>query len=388
MKKYRSIYLVVIIAVLFSGLWGAERVAPILFMVLLLLPVFTGAWFYLSLTDVSFSLTGERSLSCGQSMKLKLGIQYAFLRPAGNIKTEVTCENLVFGNLESAVYILKPYRQQQDYEIPMDTSVCGKRIVRIREIVCYDLLCLFCRRIPVEAEFICTVYPYETQMYISFQRHMEREQPGDIYDGRKSGTDVSEVFGLREYREGDPLQSIHWKLSGKMQQLIVREFGRPVNYHTLILLAPAFCYGDERVSEQIVNAVFDLGVSFCHALLNQNIAHFTGYFLGGEICCVPVDSLHSYEDMLLKLMNVPIQKNGNDTMVSFLDQQLYKQFTKVFYVTGAVNEAATQNLSVLSELTILQITDGALGYLAGSDGYEVIGVPIDKIRNSEHVIPL
>ena len=61
---------------------------------------------------------------------------------------------------------------------------------------------------------------------------------------------------------------------------------------------------------------------------------------------------------------------------------------RVGRVTGAVNEAATQNLSVLSELTILQITDGALGYLAGSDGYEVIGVPIDKIRNSEHVIPL
>lgn len=388
MKKYRVIYLIVITVVLFSGLWGAGRLAPILLAVLILVPGLTGVWFCLSLAGLSFSLTGEHSLNCGQSMRLKLGLHDAFLRPAGNIQAEVTCENLVFGKLETAVYILKPYGRQQEYEIPMDTSVCGKRIVRIREIVCYDLLCLFSRRIPVEAEFICTVYPYETQMYISFQRHMEREQPGDIYDGRKSGTDVSEVFGLREYREGDPLQSIHWKLSGKMQQLIVREFGRPVNYHTLILLAPAFCYGDETVSEQVVSAVFDLGVSFSHALLNQNIAHFTGCFLGGEICCVPVDSLHSYEDMLLKLMNVPIQKNGDDTMVSFLNQQLYRQFTKVFYVTGAGNEGATQNLSALSELTVLQVTDGALGYLAGSDGYEVIGVPIDRIRNAEHAIPL
>lgn len=73
--------------------------------------------------------------------------------------------------------------------------------------------------------------PYEARMYVELNRNVEWEQTGDIYDGKKSGTDVSEVFGLREYREGDTLQSIHWKLSGKMHQLIVREFGRPVNYH-------------------------------------------------------------------------------------------------------------------------------------------------------------
>lgn len=196
------------------------------------------------------------------------------------------------------------------------------------------------------------------------------------------------MFGLREYREGDPLQSIHWKLSGKMNQLIVREFGRPVNYHTMILISPARSNGNQDISEAGINAVFDLGVSLSRALLNQNMAHFTGYLSGSGLCCLPVDSLHSYEDMLLNLMNHPVQKNGDETLMSFLDQQLYRQYTKVVYVTAGVNEAAAQNLSVLADLTILEATEGPSGYQTGSGGYTVVGISIENIRKKEHIVPL
>ena len=173
-----------------------------------------------------------------------------------------------------------------------------------------------------------------------------------------------------------------------MNQLIVREFGRPVNYHTLILLSPAFSYGEKEVSEETANAVFDLGLSLSQALLNQSLAHFVGYLSGGELHCIPVDSLHSYEEMLFNLMGYPVQKDGDDTLFSFLDQQLYRQYTKVVYVTGAVNEMAARNLSVLVDLTVLQAVQGDSGYLSGSAGYTVVGVSIETLRNIEHVIPL
>ena len=35
----------------------------------------------------------------------------------------------------------------------------------------------------------------------------------DSYSTIKGGDDPSEVFAIREYREGDRLQRIHWKLS-------------------------------------------------------------------------------------------------------------------------------------------------------------------------------
>jgi len=116
----------------------------------------------------------------------------------------------------------------------------------------------------------------------------------EVYDEDRAGQDTDEVLQIRSFRPGDRLQSIHWKLSGKMNKLIVREFGRPVNYHTLVLLSPSFLYSSIEVEEKTVNGVFDLGVSLSHALLNQNIAHFVGCFDVGEIHCIPVDSPASY----------------------------------------------------------------------------------------------
>lgn len=387
MRKYRILYLMIMIFVLFCGLWGGGRLAPAVFLILIILPVFSGLRFYLSLGGLTFSFAGAHSSRFGRQPGLKLRLKCAFFSPAGNMKAEIICENLVFGTKEEISYLIEPGKAgEQEYDILLDTAVCGQRVIRLHEIVCYDLMGLFSGRKIIDEEFVCIVYPYEAKMYVSLQRDMEREQPGDIYDGRRSGTDVSEVFGLREYREGDLLQSIHWKLSGKMRQLIVREFGRPVNYHTLVLFSPAFYSNNHEIDEEIINGVFDLGVSFSHALINQNIAHFVGYMSGGEVCCMPVDSLHSYESMLLQLMRHPVQKDGDNTLIAFINQQLYKKYTKVVYVAGDVNDAAAKNLSVMADLTVLQAVKSESGFLLG-EGYKVIGISVGNMRETEHMIP-
>lgn len=48
--------------------------------------------------------------------------------------------------------------------------------------------------------------------------------------------DMSEVNNIREYRMGDPLKSIHWKLSSKAEDLQVKEFNTNNDSHTYVLL--------------------------------------------------------------------------------------------------------------------------------------------------------
>ena len=43
------------------------------------------------------------------------------------------------------------------------------------------------------------------------------------YSGSRPGDDPGETFDIREYREGDSIRQIHWKLTGKMDRLIIRE---------------------------------------------------------------------------------------------------------------------------------------------------------------------
>jgi len=47
-----------------------------------------------------------------------------------------------------------------------------------------------------------------------------------IGSSRRTGGDDEEFFGIRDYRDGDPLKTIHWVSSARMNKLIVKQFQR------------------------------------------------------------------------------------------------------------------------------------------------------------------
>ena len=51
---------------------------------------------------------------------------------------------------------------------------------------------------------------------------------GEHYHPQWNGDDPAEILKLREYREGDRLNRIHWKLSARNDMLIVKEMSMPL----------------------------------------------------------------------------------------------------------------------------------------------------------------
>ena len=47
---------------------------------------------------------------------------------------------------------------------------------------------------------------------------------GDVGGGNRMFEDASRPFGLREYRQGDPMKTVDWKATSRLQQLQVRTF--------------------------------------------------------------------------------------------------------------------------------------------------------------------
>lgn len=43
------------------------------------------------------------------------------------------------------------------------------------------------------------------------------------YSGSRPGDDPGETYDIREYRSGDSIRQIHWKLSGKLDDIMIRE---------------------------------------------------------------------------------------------------------------------------------------------------------------------
>ena len=75
------------------------------------------------------------------------------------------------------------------------------------------------------------------------------------YSGSRPGDDPGETYDIREYRSGDSIRQIHWKLSGTLDDIMIREKSFPVD-DTVLILAEAFQADRDPQRAETVAEVF------------------------------------------------------------------------------------------------------------------------------------
>ena len=81
------------------------------------------------------------------------------------------------------------------------------------------------------------IFPFNPDMEKSFTYSSD----SDAFSAVKAGDDPSEIFQLREYRDGDSMNRIHWKLSSRGESFIVKELSMPISSRVLILCDTGAC---------------------------------------------------------------------------------------------------------------------------------------------------
>ena len=86
-----------------------------------------------------------------------------------------------------------------------------------------------------------------------------------VYDELNVGQDPSETFDVREFRDGDKLQRVHWKLSARMDDLIVKETAQPK-------ACPVVLFMPEGVKGE--NGALDYMASLSFTLMDMKCPHY------------------------------------------------------------------------------------------------------------------
>ena len=119
----------------------------------------------------------------------------------------------------------------------MKNTVCfpfrGTYQIGVRCIYVYDVFRIFRMRIDVNSYGDVCVLPRRLSLFGSYN-----DATADSSTRSKrapSSPERLEVSDVREYRQGDTLKSVHWKLSSKTDELIVRDYNAGVSDTSLIL---------------------------------------------------------------------------------------------------------------------------------------------------------
>ncbi len=205
-----------------------------LFALVIAVPVFCFIISLPSMLSLHISLNSSVRVLQGQKAGLQIdfsGIRYlpvhsltVHLELTNRFTGEKSKQNYLFRNLENSCSV-----------IPLSTKDCGEITCSLMQYEVSDILGFLMIRKKSRTSCSCTVMPRSIgpKTPVNFDTALASS---DVLRP-KFGGGFAEEHDLREYRPGDALNSIHWKLSSKTDSLIFREALVPENSIIYLVLS-------------------------------------------------------------------------------------------------------------------------------------------------------
>ncbi|MCR1842147.1 DUF58 domain-containing protein [Murimonas intestini] len=282
--KNKIIYLVLILATAYVYIMFDSDVPLVLLGFEILLPVF-----------LFVTLLSQRSC-----LKPGIRIRVPVVQKGQKIQVEITADNsglLPVSRMMFKVVYVSSYGFKSEKEKIVgladghDSMVChyevdypysGRLQFSLQKVKVWDYLKVFSMSVNCSGSETVNVLPnlYEMNLVIS-PRTRNFPVDGDEYDKTRSGDDVSEIFQVREFRNGDTLQKVHWKLSAKADELMTKEYSLPKGCSVLILLDFQHEKG-RNCGEEQMDRFIETAASLMFALTEQECMHYIFWYDGAR----------------------------------------------------------------------------------------------------------
>lgn len=307
--------------------------------------------------------TGEKGkpFTCHIKAVMGRGLPLGLCSCKLNIETAMTGENFTRE-------ILFPMgAKEQTVAFVLESGFCGCVAIRVKELRVYDIFGLTAVKLPCRDESEIAVLPDTFTPRIDIAQYMAMDAEADEYSPSKGGDDVSETFDIREYRPGDILNRIHWKLSWKFDEILIKEPGLPVRNSFLVLMdtaIPPYSRPDGAVSD----ALTEIYISFCQKLTEEEIRYEIGWqdYKQGSFFRLRINNLDELSGAMHKLLSTRHQLDEADALSYFARSGGEADFNRIIYISRFV-PASFEQFSGKARITGVICTndDTATGAVAG-----------------------
>lgn len=272
--KNRIGYLFLVAGTFYLLVMYAAKVFLLLLLLELIFPLFQ--LFFLLLQTAGLRIRwnggGEELSFClenrGTLPLLKLSVRTVVTHPWSGTVRKIRKKFIVNG------------RSSQEVSFPPGQLPYGRSEVRVEHLRLWDYLGIFSlsKRVKFCKEIYLLPEPVPVELSISGRTWSFRTD-GDTFSKDKPGEDPAEVFGLREYQPGDRLQRVHWKLSARSEDWMVRELSLAEIPRVLFLLD---LYRVPGLTEAQCSAFLTAVFSISQAMALEGCCHEFGWFVPDE----------------------------------------------------------------------------------------------------------
>lgn len=308
---------------------------------------------------IRISMEVQHGSQEGKNMSLCFRLEHTGrLTATGSVLVELQIRNIMFHTIEKKRFLIPLENGKTVYELDWPVTRCGEIRFHCERIQIRDVLRLFSLNIRPFAEVSTVCYPVrmEVQAEISGADYgISREEGATL---NRKGNDPSEMFDIREYVPGDDIRSIHWKLSSKTEELILRQASEPSHYDVAILpdfgrnqwgaaLRDAEGCGAIALATALAEQLVEQGYAFCMILPTD-----------GGLQVREIRSERQFQQVLAAWMGFRIQGNAGNGLQFFRMQHLEEQFTRLVVLSAGKYEQDLKGMEDRIGITILNVMEG------------------------------
>ncbi len=312
------------LGLLLTVLWTGSAAAAAGLAATLLLLLGAGVLGALQARHLSLRLTLPPSAAKNTEIRGLLTLSAGTRLPFGRVGCTLELTNALTGERDTLFLAAAAGQTAFSFRV----AHCGQVRVRVRSALLGGLTGLCCKRVPTDAAAQLTVVPdtFPTEVYLRIDP--TRSDDSDDAPDRR-GSDLTEPYSLREYQGGDSLRQVHWKLSEKLDRLIVREGSAPVSRSLLLLWDKG---GDPDALDTQAEVLFSVGQALGQAGIRFTLGWTTADGLRLADAVPETDAL--LETFSLTLRDAPPQ---TDVLAEVLEAQGTLRFAKTVCLCAAVS---------------------------------------------------
>ncbi len=329
-------------------------------------------------THLSFQL--DPTCTVGQSHPLNIEVR----RPGAlraRIFLTLEFHSTLLGRSWEVPLTLTPSTEKVEcFTLPINAQCCGNISVTLKKAQANDSLGLTRNTVPDAAfEGAYLAYPPIYELNIEGKRTSLPQLTGTVYDQARKGHDRTEVFDLREYHQGDTMGSIHWKLSARFDEPMVREASHPADYDIAILLDVHFCDPADAEALRILASAYSVAASVGLSLMQSGIPHAFIIPRQNGLSTGFVENRADFESALDQALSVELAPETS------IDAREYREFvrmhgiTKTILVTDQLGDDLLGKITGKRGLSVLHVSNGTAVSSEDLDGCTLTHIPVESV---------
>lgn len=356
MALIRIAYIALLVATGMFFILYLDPLSLILFLVVAVLPVFLFIITLIARLSITISVEANNTAATkGEEALLYFTVNNRSFISLKNLKASITVKNGFLGETqERELFMPAPALTKQTIKYAVKSEHIGKVKIGVKDIILYDYFKLFSFKIKLNKNFDISFLPEILPTPINLRVNSFINNESDVFSKQKAGDDPSEIFKIRDFVGGDKLNRIHWKLTTKTGNLMVKEFSLPINTSIMIALELNANIEKDGYLDYLDTAI-ESAVCISSYLAESNIRHYISWYDANTQILFKED-IKNKDDLYTALAFILSSKGYNCCATLEQIKNSSNEYSHIAYCTCNTLgvEEIIRNMGSLSFITVLE----------------------------------